>query len=317
MAAKKLRIGMIGLGDIARKAYLPLMCSFPGVEPVLCTRDPATLRELAERYRVRETYRSVEELIASRPAAAMVHSATESHLAVASKLLSAGIPVFVDKPLSYSLSDSEKLLGLAMEKHLPLFVGFNRRYAPLVAGLKEQPEALQINWQKNRINLPGEIRNFIFDDFIHVIDGLRFLAPEGPVEDLSVHHLMDGNLLSSLQIRWRQGDCLLTGGMNRISGTTEETIEYFTPGNTWRIDDLHAGVHHQVSKPRPMTFGHWESTLHKRGFVGMLDDWVATIRHGNFDRARYDDAHATHALCEMIVERIGLLNNVKAYKPLS
>ena len=42
-----MRIAMIGLGDIAQKAYLPLLASDERVTPLLCTRNPAVLEKLA------------------------------------------------------------------------------------------------------------------------------------------------------------------------------------------------------------------------------------------------------------------------------
>ena len=42
-----MRIAMIGLGDIAQKAYLPLLASDERVTPLLCTRNPSVLEKLA------------------------------------------------------------------------------------------------------------------------------------------------------------------------------------------------------------------------------------------------------------------------------
>jgi predicted dehydrogenase len=38
-----MRIALVGLGDIAQKAYLPLLASDERVTPLLCTRNPAVL----------------------------------------------------------------------------------------------------------------------------------------------------------------------------------------------------------------------------------------------------------------------------------
>lgn len=39
-----MRIGVIGLGDIAKKAYLPVLMAQPGLEPHLVTRTPDPAR---------------------------------------------------------------------------------------------------------------------------------------------------------------------------------------------------------------------------------------------------------------------------------
>ena len=299
----KLRIALIGLGDIAQKAYLPILGNHPGVTPLLCTRDPAVLHRLARQYRVDEAFNDLEEVIARRPDAAMVHSSTDSHAALVTRLLEAGIPVFVDKPLSDVPGDTERMLDLAASRQLPLFVGFNRRYAPLVAQLKAAPDPLQVSWRKHRVDLPGEPRTFLFDDFIHVVDGLRFLAT-GPVENLRVHARMRDGLLTAVDVQWTQGDTLLSGSMNRVSGLTEETIDYFTEGNKWTVKELHAGTHYNNGERTDLGFGNWTPTLEKRGFVAMIEHWLEVVRTGGHDPAYIADMRETHALCERIMKAV-------------
>lgn len=46
-----MKIGIIGLGDIAQKAYLPIITQHSDVELVFCTRNSEVLNQLARRYR--------------------------------------------------------------------------------------------------------------------------------------------------------------------------------------------------------------------------------------------------------------------------
>ena len=297
----RLRIALLGLGDIAEKAYLPLMTAREDVQPVLCTRDRPTLHRLARQYRIADAHASPEDLIASRPDAVMIHAATAAHPELLRTILHAEIPVFVDKPVADSLEATEELVTLARSRAVPLFVGFNRRYAPLVAKLKQQGQPQQISWQKNRVAQPGPARTFLFDDFIHVVDGLCFLG--GPPRDgFSVHTHSGKQGLANVQVRWRHGDCLLTGGMNRDSGRTEERIELYTPGHTWRVRELDTGTHFTNDQVAELGFGNWTPTLEKRGFVAMLDDWIRTVRTGSQPKGYLDGVLETHRICERIVE---------------
>jgi len=300
---KKIRIALIGLGDIAQKAYMPLAASHAKVSPILCTRNTQNLSRLATQYRIDETYSDIDTLIKHKPDAAMVHSSTISHFTLISKLLHAGIPVFVDKPLSYSLSESEILLNLATQKKLLLYVGFNRRFAPLISSLHRQPDPIQIYWHKNRVNLAGNPREFIFDDFIHVVDSLRFLGT-GSLENLQVFSKLQNNELASIQVQWEQNGTLLNGTMNRISGITEERVEYYTKGNKWQINELNTGVHFQNEKQIPIIFNNWNSTLYKRGFVDLFEDWINALEKGDFDDSRRQDIWETHLLCETILSKV-------------
>jgi virulence factor len=299
-----MRIAMIGLGDIACKAYLPLVANHADITPILCTRNSARLAELAQQYRITETCTNLSALFALKPDAVMIHSDTDSHAELASQCLYAGIPTFIDKPLSYHLLECETLLNLAEQKNIPLAVGFNRRYAPLIQSLTQQtpmPTITQIILQKNRVNQADETRRFIYDDFIHVLDTLRFLAP-GSIENLQVSAQHEGQLLAAIQVHWQVGKASLSACMNRISGVTEERLEFFAAQQKWQIDSLTSGVHWHNNHLQPLGFNDWESTLYKRGFVTLLNNWMAQV--SNQTMGDHEDILATHTLCEDLVKRV-------------
>jgi virulence factor len=300
---QKQRIAFIGLGDIAQKAYLPIVANHSKITPILCTRNNDVLNELANKYRINEVYTDIDTLIEHKPAAAMIHSATESHFALVSTFLKAGIPVFVDKPLCYTIEEVEELLNIATQNKVLLYLGFNRRFAPLVSNLKKEQNPIQIFWQKNRVNLPAAPRVFIFDDFIHVIDSLRFLG-KGAVKDLQVFSTVKNGLLENIKVQWQQNGTLLSGAMNRVSGRSEERIEYYTKGNKWQIEELVSGTHYKDEKQAPIGFNNWDSTLYKRGFVDLIEDWLDTLQEDSFNTNRIEDIRKTHRLCEMIVQKI-------------
>jgi virulence factor len=301
--SSKKRIAIIGLGDIAKKAYLPIVANHININPILCTRNKTVLNTLSSKYRISECYSNIDTLIKSKPNAAMVHSSTESHFNVISKLLNAGIPVFVDKPLCYTLSEVETLIHLATKNQVLLYLGFNRRFAPLIKDLKAQSNPIQVFWEKHRVNLPGDPRVFVFDDFIHVVDSLRFLAP-GEVECLEVFSTLKNKKLETLHVQWQQNNVLLSGSMNRVSGITEEQVAYYTHENKWLINELTFGIHYTNEKQHPMGFGNWESTLYKRGFVDMIEDWLQALYETKFNTNRIQDIWDTHYLCEQIVSKI-------------
>lgn len=88
-----MKIGLIGLGDIAKKAYLPVLSEKGGIELVLCTRNEETLEKLSKKYRIEETVQSVDELIHKKIDAAFISTATEAHFEIAEKLLANGIHI--------------------------------------------------------------------------------------------------------------------------------------------------------------------------------------------------------------------------------
>ncbi len=300
---QKKRIALIGLGDIAKKAYLPIIASHSKVTPILCTRDKSVLKDLAIKYRIDEVYFDIKTLIENKPDAVMVHSSTESHFELVLKLLEAKIPAFVDKPLCYSLQETETLLNIATQHKVLLYLGFNRRFAPLISSLKNEQNPIQVFWKKNRTNLPATPRVFIFDDFIHVIDSLRFLG-NGTIKNLQVFSKTNNNLLESIHVQWQQNETLLSGSMNRVSGITEEHVEYYSKDNKWQIEELVSGALFKNETKESIGFNNWDSTLYKRGFVDLIEDWLQALNEPNFNSNRIKDIWDTHYLCETILENV-------------
>lgn len=192
-----LPVAVIGLGDIAEKAYLPVLAAQPGLDLRLMTRTRAKLDRIGDAYRLPHRYTDLDELIDSGIRAAFVHAATDQHVAIAERLLTAGVDVYVDKPLDYHLDGARRVTELAEHQGRSLMVGFNRRHAPGYVQAKERPRDL-IVMQKNREGLPEEVRTAVFDDFIHVVDTLRFLVP-GEIEHVDVRSRVRGGCWST----WR------------------------------------------------------------------------------------------------------------------
>jgi virulence factor len=312
-----MRIALVGLGSIAQRAYLPIVAALSGVELILCSRDAACVSQLAQRYRVREVATSPDELGSMRVDAAFVHAATEAHESIVSTLLNRGIHVYVDKPLAYTLDAAQRMVALASERQRVLMVGFNRRYAPMYRQLAEQPDRRNVILQKNRHAQPERARTFVFDDFIHVVDTLRFLAP-GPIEDVRISGGSSAGLLHYVQLHLRGAGFDLVGLMNRDSGANEETLEVMSPGHKWRVRGLSSMTHQHEGSERTVEFDDWETVLSRRGFPQIVAQFIecarGTVEHANAT----EDALATHVLCEQIVtalERMPRAASMEAGSP--
>src|SRR5688500_3836161 len=107
-----IKIGVIGLGDIAQRAYLPVL-GMKAVEVHLCSRDEVKLRNTGVKYRSSNLHKTLDSLIESNVKAAFVHTATVSHYEIVEKLLKHNIHVYVDKPITYDYTSAEKLVALA------------------------------------------------------------------------------------------------------------------------------------------------------------------------------------------------------------
>ncbi len=299
-----MRIALIGLGDIAQKAYLPLLASDERVTPLLCTRSPAVLGKLARQYRIAESFTEVGDLLASRPDAVMIHAATSVHFALARQCLQAGIPTFVDKPLCFHFAEVEALANLAMAQDCPLFVGFNRRYLPAMGAARTDNQLLtELNWQKHRHALPGLPRQFLFDDFIHVLDSLCFYggAPSGDLHAVLRRSPLQPELLAGVSVAWQSGQTAVSGSMNRSAGITEERIDAYGDNLSLHIENCTRGTIARDKTLQTLAPDDWQPVLAQRGFVAMLDHWYRQIELGKADGALIESYLQSHRLAERLV----------------
>lgn len=299
-----LKIGIIGLGDIARKAYLPII-SKSKIALHLYTRNESTLTEVSELYRFSNRHRSLDELIGSGIKGAFVHAPTTSHYSIVEQLLLNNIHVYVDKPITYDFFSTEKLVALAEKKKLILMAGFNRRYAPAYQRLKELQDPNMIIMQKNRKSLPGDVRTFIFDDFIHVVDTLLFLFPY-TVEKLIVTGKKHEGLLHHvvLQLVSATGATAI-GIMNRDSGTVEEKLEVFTSSEKRVVYNVSDTIIHQERNETKQGTSDWDRLLYKRGFEQIVEDFLLSVESGTLPEN--SQTLLSHKVCEEVVQQLELI----------
>jgi virulence factor len=298
-----MRIAMVGIGDIAQKAYLPIINTLSDVEVILCSRSGAQLARLAASNRIRQFTTDIGELASMNIDAAFVHTATESHESVVCRLLQQGIHVYVDKPLAYTLREAQRMVALAESTKRLLMVGFNRRYAPMYEALVNKPERRIVIMHKNRVAQPDIARRVVFDDFIHVVDTLRFLAP-GPIQGVRVNGGIWSGRLHHVVLQLEGAGFSLLGSMNRDSGISEETVEIMSPGNKWRVQALSKTTHYQAGTEQIVNAGDWDTVLWRRGFPQIIQHFVDCIRTNSAARQSALDSLATHELCEQIVTQL-------------
>jgi virulence factor len=309
VATPPLRVGMIGLGDIAQKAYLPVLTARPDVELHLLTRDRVKLDRIGDTYHLPHRYTELDALLDAGVAAVFVHAATSAHPPLVERLLDAGRHVYVDKPLDASYTGAERLVRLALRQRCSLMVGFNRRYAPAYAALRALPRDL-IVMEKHRANLPAAPRSVAFDDFIHVVDTLRFLAP-GPVRHTRIQVRVHGGLLHHVVVELAGDSFTAVGIMHRNSGVAKESLQVMGNGGGRRIIDL-AEVIRYGDDGGDDADGHgagvtitrrgdWTPVARQRGIEQICAAFLDAVRSGSLLSA--EDTLVSHAICEQIVSK--------------
>ena len=296
-----MRIGVIGLGSIARKAYLPVLGTTPGVTPVLVTRTPASLAEVGDALRVpaADRHRRLDDAIASGLDAAFVHTPSETHPEVAGALLRAGIPVLVDKPLATDAASAAAVVDVARTTGVSLLVGFNRRYAPAYAELAAWDDRDVVVLHKHRSHPLGAARAMVFDDFIHVVDTVRYLVPSSLADlTVSTRTTADG-ACRRLAVQFTGDDGRMAVGlMSWTAGLDHEVLDVVGDGRRRQVTDLADVVDLAGSEALTRRPG-WAPATRLRGFEAMCARFLQAVRDG--EHLDPGDALVTHEVCERVV----------------
>lgn len=181
----KIRVGVVGAGNIASIAQLPTLVQRDDVDmrALVSRRDDPT--PVQRRWGFDAVYRTVDEMLAQEDLdAVFVLTPRSEHVVGVESALRAGVDVFCEKPLATSTADAVRLAELADAQQRVLMVGLNRRFAPAYVAAREafgDSGATFCVAQKNR---PGSEYRATFENAIHMVDLLRWFCG-GDVVDVS------------------------------------------------------------------------------------------------------------------------------------
>lgn len=135
-ALKQPRLLIIGLGSIGERH---LRCALrTGRADVLACEINADVRQtVADRYELHETYDSFDEAFAAGPTAAVVCVPAHLHVALATRLATAGVHLLVEKPLSTSLDGVGVLTRTVAQQNIVAAVAYVHRANPNLAAARQ------------------------------------------------------------------------------------------------------------------------------------------------------------------------------------
>lgn len=125
-----LRVGVIGCGGIAQMMHLPTLAERPDLFAIAGLADVSrpTLDAVGRRYGVSVLCADFRELVARPDVDAVLLLASGSHFDAATAALEAGKHLFVEKPLGFSLRETEAIAAVARRSRGRLMVGYHKRF---------------------------------------------------------------------------------------------------------------------------------------------------------------------------------------------
>ena len=297
-----LRIGIVGLGSIAQKAWLPVVTRTEGWQIAgAFSPNQQKARVICDSYRI-PLFSSVAELAAASDAV-FVHTSTASHFAIVKELLLAGVDVCVDKPLAARLSEAEQLVELAHKLGRKLMVAFNRRFAPRYLQLKAELGRLaSLRMDKHRTDSVGPQDLFftLLDDYLHVVDTALWLS--GGYDSLQSGTLLtneSGEMLYA-EHHFCRGEIQITTSMHRRAGSQRESVCAVTEGRLLQVNDMRDYQQESAGKLIVDPLPGWQTTLEQRGFAGAAHHFIACVQNQTMTQTSGEQA----LLAQRVVEKL-------------
>ena len=133
------KILVVGYGSIGKR-HVENLLSISNLEIIVCTKRN-DIRKLKKHAKV---YSTLKQCLKEKPDIGIITNETSLHVTTAIKLANEGLDLFLEKPLSNSLQDVEKLRTIIKKKKLITQMGCNLRFHPCIKKIKSMIEQQKI-----------------------------------------------------------------------------------------------------------------------------------------------------------------------------
>lgn len=234
---KNIKVAVVGVGHLG-KEHARIYHSLSDVELVaVVDKDLARAGEIAKQYGVK-AYADASQVV-NKITAASIAVPTDGHYEVAKPLLQQGIHLLVEKPITATLSQANRLAALAKKKKVILQVGHIERFNPIVQKLMKlvtAPKFIEIH-RLSPFTPRGTEVGVVFDLMIHDIDIVLGIVNDDikRIEAIGVPVLTPHEDIANVRITFRNG-CVANITASRISMERMRKIRVFQKDTYLSLD---------------------------------------------------------------------------------
>lgn len=233
----RLRLAVIGVGHLGRH-HARLLASLPDVDFVAAVDLDAGRAESAVTGSGAEALTDYTRLF-GRVDAVVVAVPTVAHLAVAEAFLSRGVHVLVEKPMTTSVDEADRMLAAAATSGATLAVGHTERFNPAVEAalaVLKGPRFIEIHRLSSFPERSLDV-DVVFDVMIHDLDLIQAVDTSEivAVEAVGVPVLTPKFDIANARIKFASG-CIANLTASRISRDKVRKFRCFQPDMYVSID---------------------------------------------------------------------------------
>ncbi len=233
----KLKVGVIGAGHLGRLHTKMLnhisACELAGIYDINHERA----RIVSGEFKVK-SFTSLDELL-NLVDAVSIAATTSAHYELAKKCFEKNIHVFIEKPITASITQAEEIVQIAADKKLKLQVGHIERFNPALISLEKfivQPMFIQTD-RLSQFNPRGTDVAVVLDLMIHDIDIILSLVKDDVknIEASGVAVVSDTIDIANARIQFRNG-AVANVTASRISQKKMRKMRIFQKDNYIALD---------------------------------------------------------------------------------
>lgn len=312
MSEKKVRIGIIGTGSIARAAHFPALM---GMEDVEIAGVLGSSREKSEatarRYGVPCAAGNLEELLRLDLDAAVLLTPKTVRREYLQPLLEAKLDVLVEKPLASTLQECEQLADVSAKSGQIVMVAFNRRYSPV-----NRQGIAAFEGRRPHLMVASKSREFkeyraTLENAIHMVDMMRYVMGECVSVKAEARWGADPLYedLCAAQLTFEDGGVGMLCA-SREAGQWYERIELFGGNQTVIMESpdrltVIKPDHEEVYNSTPLHKG-WANYVECIGFEACDRHFIDCVKSRAKPLTSAEDAYKTHLLMNQILVSAGL-----------
>lgn len=315
----KIKVGVIGLGGIARNAYLPVLDTMEQVElKVFMSGTFLHTQQAAARYGVPVVAQTMDEVINSGIDCAFVLSPKEFHSDAVVPLLNAKIDVFCEKPLALTLKEIDQMVETSARTGSLLMAGFNRRFAPVYRHAKEVFANCPPDYIFGEKNRPDLEYRATMENAIHMLDTFRWFC--GECHSVEAHSKFDDCFFETMTAAQLVFDSGTVGhfAAHRQCGQWMEHMELYGDHKNIIIDfpdeiKIIDNAKETRYSMTPLSLG-WAEIRDKMGYRFAAEHFLECVKSRKQPLTCGEDAYQTHVLLDQILNNAGLPDMSRLWK---